>query len=52
MKDDFSADEAQEVTLRLRQVVGSVVLLFDNLSAEELGRLLFHTVPTSGIILH
>jgi hypothetical protein len=51
MKDDFSADEAQEVTLRLRQVVGSVVLLFDNLSAEELGRLLFPTVPTGGIIV-
>ena len=41
MKDDFSAQEAQEVRLRLRQVIGSLILLIDNLSAEELARLLF-----------
>ena len=50
MKGDFSTDEAQEVTLRLRQVVGSVVLLLDNLSAEELARLLFATIPTGALI--
>lgn len=49
MKDDYSEDEAQEVTSRLRQVVGSVVLLFDNLSAKELARLLFPNTPISGL---
>jgi NACHT domain len=51
MKGDFSADEAQEVTLRLRQVVGSVVLLLENLSAKELARLLFSTVSTGEFIV-
>jgi hypothetical protein len=51
MKDDFSVDEAQEVILRLRQVAGGVVLLFDNLSAEELARLLFPNTPTGGHIV-
>jgi hypothetical protein len=51
MKDDFTDDEAQEVIMRLRQVVGSVVSLFDNLSAEELARLLFPTVPTGRVLV-
>jgi hypothetical protein len=51
MKDDFSADEAEEVIKRLRHVIGSVVLLVDSLSAMELARLLFPTVPTGGMIV-
>lgn len=46
MTGDFSAEEEDKFTIRLRQVVGSVVLLFDNLSAEELARLLFPAVST------
>ena len=49
LKADFSANELQEVILRQRQVVGAVVLLFENLSAEELGRLLFNSAPARGI---
>jgi len=51
MKGDFSAEEEHQITMRLRRVVGSVILLFDNLSAEELARLLFPTVPTGGLIV-
>lgn len=51
MKGDFSDDEVEQVTRRLRHVVGSVVLLFDNLSAEELARLLFPTVSSGGVIV-
>lgn len=51
MRDDFSAQEAQEVTLRLRQVVGSVVLLFENLSAKELTRVLFPSVLDGGALV-
>lgn len=51
MSDDFSIDEEQEVTARLRQVVGSVVLLFGNLSAPELERLLFPTVFSDGTVV-
>jgi hypothetical protein len=51
MKGDFSADEAQGVILRLRQVMGSVVLLLENLSAKELARLLFSTVSTGEFIV-
>ena len=51
MKDDFSVHEAQEVCLRLRRVVGSVILLFDNLSAEELARLLFLSTLNGGILV-
>ena len=51
MKDDFSTQEAQEVTLRLRQVVGSVILLLENLSAEELARLLFPSELASGVLV-
>jgi Heterokaryon incompatibility protein (HET) len=47
-KGDFSAEEEVQFTIRLRQVVGSVVLLFDNLSAEELARLLFPTALSGG----
>lgn len=46
-KDDFSVDEAQEFTVCLSQVVGSVTLLFDNLSAVELTRLQF-PIDSSG----
>lgn len=51
MRDDFSAQEAQEVTLRLRQVVGSVILLLDNLSAEELARLVFPSLSAGGVLV-
>ncbi|KIW99831.1 uncharacterized protein Z518_10759 [Rhinocladiella mackenziei CBS 650.93] len=51
MKGDFSADEAQDVTTRLRHLVGSVVLLYDNLSAEELERLLFPSLSTGGTLV-
>ena len=51
MSDDFSADEEQEVTARLRHVVGSVVLLLNNLSAAELGRLLFPSASTGGAVV-
>jgi hypothetical protein len=51
MKADFSADETKEVTLRLRRVVGIVVVLFENLSAEECGRLLFDIASASGVIV-
>ena len=49
MRGDFSTEEEDKFTTRLRQVVGSAVLLFDNLSAKELARLLFPTAPTGGI---
>ena len=48
MIGEFSAEEEDKFITRLRQVVGSVVLLFDNLSAEELTRLLFPSTPTGG----
>lgn len=48
---DFSAEEEDKFITRLRQVVGSVVLLFDNLSAVEFTRLLFPTIPTGGNIV-
>ena len=51
MSSDFSVDEEQEVAARLRHVVGSVVLLFDNLSAEELERLLFRDLSTGGALV-
>jgi hypothetical protein len=51
MSDDFSAQEAQEVTLRLRQVVGSVILLFENLSAKELARMLFPCVLNGEVLV-
>lgn len=51
MTGDFSAEEEDNFITRLRQVVGSVVLLFDNLSAKELTRLLFPTTPTDGNII-
>ena len=51
MRGDFSADEAEEVGTRLRQVVGSVILLFDNLSAKDLTRLLFPSVADGGILV-
>ncbi len=35
--------------MRLRQVVGNVVLLLDHLSAEEIARLLFLTISTGGV---
>ena len=46
MTGDFSTEEEDKSITYLRQVVGSVVLLFDNLSAEELTRLLFPAAPT------
>ncbi len=46
MTGDFSTEEEDKSIIYLRQVVGSVVLLFDNLCAEELARLLFPTAPT------
>jgi hypothetical protein len=51
MNDDFSADEEQEVTARLRHVVGSVALLLDNLPAAELERLLFPSALTGGVVV-
>jgi len=48
MSDDFSDQEAQEATIRLRQVVGSVIPLLDNLSATELATLLFPSVVAGG----
>ncbi|KIX08794.1 uncharacterized protein Z518_03451 [Rhinocladiella mackenziei CBS 650.93] len=51
MSDDFSADEETEVAARLRHVVGSVVLLFDNLSAPELERLLFPSTFSGGDVV-
>lgn len=51
MSGDFSVDEEQEVAARLRQVVGSLVLLFDSLSAEELGKLLFPGTSTGGALV-
>jgi hypothetical protein len=48
---DFSADEEQEVTARLRHVVGSVVLLFDKLCAAELERLLFPSALAGGVVV-
>jgi hypothetical protein len=51
MRDDFTAQEAQEVIVRLRQVAGSVILLFDNLSAEELARLLFPSALAGGVLV-
>jgi hypothetical protein len=51
MSDDFSAQEAQEVNLRLRQVVGSVILLFENLSAKELARMLFPCVLNGEVLV-
>ena len=50
MKGDFSAEEEHEFTRRLRKVVGSAVLVFDNLSAEELARLLF-PMSTGGAVV-
>ena len=51
MRDDFSAQEAQEVNLRLQKVLGGVILLFENLSAEELARLLFPSVLAGGVLV-
>ena len=51
MNDDFSADEAQAVATRLRHLLGSLVLLLDNLSAQELERLLFPSMSTGGTIV-
>jgi hypothetical protein len=51
MKGDFSAEEEGNFTTRLRKIVGSVVLLYDNLSAEELARLLFLNAPTGRMIV-
>ena len=51
MEDDFATDEAQEVLMRMRQILGSLVLLLDNLSAEELERLLLPTVTNRGIVV-
>jgi hypothetical protein len=39
------------VTLRLRQVVGSVILLLENLSAKELTRLLFPSVLAGRVLV-
>jgi hypothetical protein len=51
MRDDFSSQEAQGVALRLRQVVGSVILLLENLSAEDLARLLFPSELAGGVLV-
>ena len=51
MSGDFSAQEAQEFNLRLRQVVGSVILLLENLSAKELARLLLPFVSDGGVLV-
>jgi hypothetical protein len=51
MSDDFSVDEEQEATARLRHVMGSVVLLHDNLSASELELLLFPSALAGGNIV-
>jgi len=51
MNDDFSPEEAKAISTRLRHLVGSVVLLFDNLSAEELERLLFPDMSTGGTLV-
>ena len=51
MRGDFSADEAEEAGMHLRQVVGSIILLFDNLSATELARLLFPSVANGGTLV-
>lgn len=51
MKGDFSADEARKATMLLRKVMGSMVLLLDSLSTQELARLLFPTMATgAGIV--
>ena len=51
MKDDFVIDEAQEILMRMRQILNNLVLLFDNLSAEELERLLFFTTTNREIVM-
>jgi hypothetical protein len=51
LNDYFSIDEEQEVNTLLRCVVGTVVLLFSTLSAEDLERLLFPSLFTSGIFM-
>ena len=51
MSADFSADEEKEVIARLRNVVGSVVLLFDILSAVELERLLIPSASEGGAVV-
>jgi hypothetical protein len=51
IRGDFSVQEAHEVTLHLRQVMGSLVLLFNNLSAEELTRILFPSVLNGGVLV-
>jgi Heterokaryon incompatibility protein (HET) len=51
MKNYFSGKEEHQDVMRLRQVVGSVILLFDNLSAEELARLLFPSQLTGGLVV-
>jgi hypothetical protein len=51
MADDSSTQEEQEECVRFRQVVGSVVLLFDNLSARQLARALFLSVLDGGILV-
>ena len=51
IRGDFSVQEAHEVTLHLRQVMGSLVLLFNNLSAEELTRILFPSVLNCGVLV-
>src|SRR5690348_9810898 len=51
MNDDFSPEEANAVTTRLRHLVGSIFLLFDILSAEQLERLLFTRTSTGGTLV-
>lgn len=51
MNDDFSPEEAKAVTTHLRHLIGSVILLFDNLSAKELERLLFPDKSTGGTLI-
>jgi hypothetical protein len=41
MSEDFTEEEAEQVTIHFRHIVGSIVLLFDDLSTVELGHLLF-----------
>lgn len=51
MNDDLTTEEEQEVNTRLRHVVGSLVLLLDNLSTPELQRLLFPLALADGEIV-
>lgn len=49
--DDFSAQEEQQVCLSFRQIVGGVFLQFDNLSAEELARVLLPSVLDDRVVV-